>query len=96
MQATVLSSNYVVPIVSTSWSTYNLTPSNRGMPRTAALWRFHLGQKVYVRNWPSKDVLFIKNRVEGQTWPHYICHNAAGDCFMLSQLYLSSKTIETR
>ena len=96
MHATVLPSNYVVPIVSTSWSTYNLTPNNRGMQRTAALWKFNLGQKVYVRNWPLKDVLYIKNRVEGQTWPRYICQNPAGDCFMLSQLYLSSKPIEAR
>ena len=96
MQATVLPSNYVVPIVSTSWSTYNMTRNNRGGQRIAPLWRFNLGQKVYVRNWPSKDVLYIKSRAEGQTWPHYICHNVAGDCFMLSQLYLSSKVIGTR
>jgi len=96
MQATVLPSNHVVPIISTSWSTYNLTPSNRGTQRTAPLWKFNLGQKVYVRHWPSRDVLYIKNRAEGQTWPHYICQNAVGDCFMLSQLYLSSKVIEAR
>lgn len=96
MQATVLPSNYVVPIVSTSWSTYNLTPSNRGMQRTAALWKFSLGQKVYVRNWPAKDVLYIKNRAEGQTWPHYICQNTAGDCFMISQLCLSPVPIVAR
>jgi len=59
-------------------------------------WRYHIGQRLYVRGWPLSDTVQV---VGGELWigcPHYLALDMDGKTWRLPQLHVSSKPISDR
>jgi len=68
----------------------------QGKRRERELWRFYNGQTVYVRKWQFGTTVMIISRVPDLAWPHYTVMDIYGTYWVISQLELSSKTIESK
>jgi hypothetical protein len=85
-----------VPILSIKKETYLMTPDRNGNRKERPVWRFYNGQTVYARGWPFGTGLIVVERMENMAWPHYLLKDIYGNSWIMSQLNLSSKTIETK
>jgi len=59
-------------------------------------WRFQLGELVYIKGWPTDEVLTV---IGGELWlgfPHLRLYHRDGTTWRIPQLHCSSKPINFR
>jgi hypothetical protein len=85
-----------MPTISIKQETYAMSLDRQGKRKQRELWRFYNGQTAYVRKWPLGATVIIISRVPDLAWPHYNVKDIYGTSWIISQLDLSSRTIETK
>jgi hypothetical protein len=85
-----------VPALSIHQETYLQSPDRQGKRKERKLWRFYNGQTAYVRKWLPGATVIVIDRVPNLAWPHYNVMDRYGKSWIISQLDLSSTTIETK
>jgi hypothetical protein len=63
------------------------------MNKQRPVYRFSVGQSVYVRRWPLMDVGRIVDVYHDHFWPTYVVIDPCGFLWRISQVELSSKLL---
>jgi len=57
-------------------------------------WRFMPGDHAFVRGWDPQHQVLVLCQLETYTWPHYLVVDEDGAEWRISQLELSSRSLD--